>query len=102
MNERDARRRRRKAKATQRIAARDGEVFHLRACCHLEVTVNVGRLRVAHDDDCPAYADPHSDAGYAAKLQATLAVRDRLAGDGMGSTMIIDSAGVMSPALLLW
>lgn len=102
MNEQDARRQRRKARATQRIAARDGETFHLRACCHLEITIKVGRLTVAHDDDCPAYADPHSAAGYAAKLQATLAVRDRLADEGIGSTMIADSAGVMGPALLLW
>lgn len=100
MNEKDARRQRRKARATQRIAARDGEVFYLWACCHLEVTIKVGRLRIGHEDDCPALTD--SEAGYSAKVAATMAVRDRLAGEGIGSTVIADGSGLVSPLMVLW
>ena len=102
MSEKDARRQRRKAKAIQRVAARDGEVFYLWACCHLEITIGPGRLRIGHQDDCPALTDPYSEAGYAAKVSATLAVRDRLAGEGIASTVIADGAGLVSPVMMLW
>lgn len=67
----------------QRLAENDGRTVTVQACCELQVTVSVGRVRAAHDAGCPATAAPSTPAGLTARARANAAIAAVLASAGV-------------------
>jgi len=62
------------------LAASDGRVFRLQACCDLVITLNTGAssyglTKIEHDNDCLAL-DPSTPDGHALRMLANIAVSD--------------------------
>ena len=75
-------------RTTRRLARRDGQVVHVKACCDIEVTIGTGRVSVAHDDGCPAL-DPSTVDGRVARGVANVVVGQVLAGVIDGNVVVI-------------
>jgi hypothetical protein len=72
----------------QQLAAIDGEVIKLRACCGLRLHVGVQRVEARHDDNCPALR-PASPRFLTARSQANRAIAEALAARGLGPVMAV-------------
>ena len=77
---------------TQRLAAIDGQLIRIKACCDIDVTIGVPRINVKHDRKCSALTDK-STAGYQRRIDATLRIREALERQGFRSTVVVDTAG---------
>lgn len=81
-------RKRKPSPAHHYLAANDGAVIHLKACCRLDVTISATGIKVAHDDGCPAIR-PASPGYVAARIQANSAVAAALTERGIPTLAVI-------------
>jgi hypothetical protein len=89
--------RRRKPKYTgptgrQKIAAIDGTVVMIKACCRIRMTIGQPRCSAEHADGCRVPTD-QTDEGKMRRLQVTMILRQKLQEHGIRSTVVTDLAG---------
>ena len=74
------------------LAARDGEVHTLRACCAVELEVCTDRLKLHHDEACPALDPDHAMADVY-RIAAAIAAVDKLEELGVPVAVPLDLDG---------
>lgn len=98
----ESRRRNRKYDAPtgrQKIAAIDGTVIRLRACCAIDIVIGHPVAHAYHHEKCRVPTD-RSDGGYLARVRVMTALAGKLRHRGIDTIVLIDSRG-SEPRLLL-
>lgn len=96
--------RRRKRKHTspsgrQKIAAIDGAVIRIKACCSIEFVIGHPQCHAYHDERCRVPSDT-SERGYLRRVEVMIKLTEKLAGHGIASVVVVDTHG-SEPRLLV-